>query len=369
MARLFLAYQVPLADSRVFLGAGTGRLTAPRWPSKGRGAGTMLEPGREFVRAVGQVRVRRRGGIAPWVGEDAFADATRALRFPPGIGPWRIPLAEDRYVRFGWAFRRFNSSGPVARVECGLRQTTRDRGEPLDARRLSDLVGACLRKRLEVRTQARAWEPAQLATCDRPLARLLLRSTTARVALRAADPEAWWLEAGRPLAVLEYSAHLDSDGTVPRSRRVETLADWGIQLHHTTLEVAGRPVAAWLLGVGDAANADALRRLRIHLFRLHAEREVLKRILSNVATGRIVHEAGKPHSEALEDYLNDALQTLFRPSSHGVPQREILEVAYRGDELVSEGERATLLPALEQARLNVRRKVEERTDPQRWPLR
>lgn len=71
---MFLVLQHPLVDSRCFLDPETsGRLLAPGWP--------LAEEHKEFVRSVGIVRRRKRGGVGAWAGEECFSDAKMAFKF------------------------------------------------------------------------------------------------------------------------------------------------------------------------------------------------------------------------------------------------------------------------------------------------
>ncbi|MBC8067671.1 MAG: hypothetical protein IAG13_04995, partial [Deltaproteobacteria bacterium] len=76
---VLVAIQFPFCDLRGFSVEHTGKLAVPPWPT--------VEPEREFVRGFGAVRRRRRGGVDPWVGEEHYCDAARALRFPGHFRP------------------------------------------------------------------------------------------------------------------------------------------------------------------------------------------------------------------------------------------------------------------------------------------
>jgi hypothetical protein len=71
----------------------------------------------------------------------------------------------------------------------------------------------------------------------------------------------------------------------------------------------------------------------------------------------------KIHSseDAVQQYLTDTFNLLNAARASGLDQPEILEAAYEFDELVNPGERETLLAALENARRNVQRVVDEGT--------
>jgi hypothetical protein len=73
---LLFSVQFPFADLRKFIG-NTGQLEYPVWP--------LPTPDTEFVRYFGSIRIRRRGGVEGWVGENEICEAGNALRFSTGL--------------------------------------------------------------------------------------------------------------------------------------------------------------------------------------------------------------------------------------------------------------------------------------------
>jgi hypothetical protein len=278
---LFIAIQIPLADLRPFLDSETARLPMPGWPSP--------QVDVEFVRAVGAVRERRRGGLAPWLGEGYYANATRALRFPPGFGRWPF-FDGPKATRLHCVFRRYFSDGrAVARVEVGFGPRNEwQKLKPLDGSELLGVLASCLAVPVEVPTPSGDRTTTELLGAGRPISSHLLRSTTA---LDAADePKDWWLRALRPTAIAVY--HSSEITVLPRGATKVPLAPGGPFAHHTVLARGGVSVPVWLIARDQIASWDEMRRIRLHLFRLHAEREVLKWTLSPASEGRLAGANG-----------------------------------------------------------------------------
>jgi hypothetical protein len=195
---------------------------------------------------------------------------------------------------------------------------------------------------------------------QRPLARQLLRSTTG---FRAANPfsgENWWLEPVRPLVIAECR---DEDPAPPaRSRPVPVAEEHGVSLHTFTVSRSETEVRVWLLRSQPHADRDALRRLRMHLLCLHAERMALRQILRLIATDRFANVRGSEEFDELQRYLLSTFHSLGRERRYGFRQDAIFDVAEQADRLVSDDVRGTLLARLMDARLNLRRMIEQQLE-------
>lgn len=350
---MFILVQLPFADARGFV-AGTERLPKPPWP--------LVEPDRDFVRAVGQIRERRRGGVTPWVGEETYCDARRALRIEPN---------DSTAQRGRCRLRRYHSDGrALARIEVGIavrasasrNSSSRRPGAqpsitagdaPTTAPQL--LVGALS---LSFRTPAGEGSVSgNLLELRTPLARHLLRSTTRVRTDGTFSPEEWWLHPTPPLVVVECGAH---EGLTPpqSARRVPIAEEHGIVLYTLTVALAKTTAKIWWLHTERSASCDTIRRLRVHLLRLHADRVTLRHVLRLVALERLDTNRGAESFDRLQRYLLTTCRGLERRHSHGFAQAAILDAAYSADEVVSESERNTILDQLREARLNIRRNVE-----------
>jgi len=158
----------------------------------------------------------------------------------------------------------------------------------------------------------------------------------------------------------------------PASTHVDYLDAEGITLSANKLARRGRLVTVWTLGVSPEASRSTLRYLRIHLCRLHAEREAFRELLRRISRGDIPITRGSPESEVLQSYLNRISRLFFEERRYSVGQAAILKAAYLHDELVSSGERAALQAQLEGIRGNIKRKldaiIEHDSQPAERPL-
>ncbi|GLQ87289.1 hypothetical protein [Dyella flagellata] len=327
---MFLVVQHPLADLRRFLGAATVRLGRPAWP--------IAEPRQDYVRSFGQVRARNRGGLAEWPGEDSFCLAHAALRFPNHLRHYTFgsgPLTSIAHK----AFRRIHSDGTVSRAEIGFSLARKEANSTASSNAdLINLLRECIEFKVFVRGPKLQFETTTLASAGSALARNYLRATTDR---KAMDPNAckpWWVSAGNPAVVLES---LDQPPlTLTRYAR-KVMEQANLTVSHDWMQFGAHSCSMWFIE-GRSSDEDALRRLRIHLMRLHAERECLRIVLTRINESKLDLAANVGISDEAQQYLHDSIRALEKPERFGLPQSAMLEVAQQALEVVSAGQAASL---------------------------
>jgi hypothetical protein len=301
----------PIADLRPLLpDTAVLRLARPMWPTP--------TAHRDFLRSSGAVLPRLQGGVDDWAGEDNFADASLTLRLPDRFG--RQAVGEGVLTSFmSHVFRRFYSSGVVSRYEIGFR-VSRASTAVLDAVDTTRWLAATTT--VPVRLQ-RQTQTLPLLKAGPALARHYHAASTDRQAAGQTQP--WWVVAGEPALLIEYSEH-DAMSLLPHARAVSSARVGAQVLHHAWLEISGQRLSTWLLRNDDPdCRRDELRRLRIHLLRLHTERECMRLVLEAALRQRLANSV--PQADALKDYLGASLPVVTRPVNHGVEQSQLLEVA------------------------------------------
>ena len=313
---MLLVVQHPIADLRPFVGAESGALGRPGWPS--------ADPLHDYIRGAGRVRRRLRGGTEDWAGEDLYGDASRAIRFGDRLGLQTFDIQEQS-VRVRSSFRRFLSNGTVGRFEVGLDLAT-------DAR---DYLSVASRM-VQIPVKLRSGQQVRLIDAGGKLAAQLLDATTrhvepgksqARVAATQqtlpSSVHRWWMAAGNPLMVVEFPSHERAD-VMPEAARPVAVDVADTKLWHAWIRLGDGQYLTWLIQRGDDENA--VRRLRINLSRLHAERECLRLVLQAMgASARLtVTEA---NSNGIQTYLNEAVHGLQAPRRFGIDQSPILDAS------------------------------------------
>lgn len=331
---MFCAVQIPIADSRLFIATPTGRLATPTWP--------LASPSGEFLRGTGPIRHRRRGGVEAWPGEDVYCDIASAIRFSDRLEH------SNSGIETQCVFRRLYSDGIVSRAVVGLRT----KRISLDGSQFHELVWDWLNLQMRISQAGGSVRTSRLQRSGNLLASHLLRASTSRLQNRD-DPCGWWVTPGDIQVFVEYNEK-ELAGLPPHCRILEQIKGRGWQLGYWRIYAGHCPIGIWLLGRhSDVADPDELRRLRIHLFRVHAEREVLRVVLRLLAQKKLSVEVGTEASDALQRYLRDAVQMLKKGRRLGFSQSAVLDTAHRCTELVNPGAMASLNQQLSAARHNV----------------
>jgi len=141
----------------------------------------------------------------------------------------------------------------------------------------------------------------------------------------------------------------------PHSRLVMECAESALKLRHRWLEFERQHCSIWLLST-DASGGDPVRRLRMHLSRLHAELGCLRTVLLRLDEGNYFDlSLNRAASEALQRHLNRSIKQLKQPKRAGWNQCAMLTVARQAVTASLKGELASLRSFF---RLQIARKIE-----------
>lgn len=331
---MFVALQQPFADGRPFIGSDSRKLALPTFA-----LGIDVNQS-QFLRGFGLFDERRPGVPSDWPAEDVFCGAARGVRLAADA----LAALDDQVAapgHFVCAFRRFLSNGEaVSRIEIGIgRRPSGARGAPMDGEQLVRFLQTCLRLPIHFRSR-NATVSAELVSAGSKLARHVLNSSTRWKDAEGFEPIPWWVTPGRLLVLLEYSPH--EIASLPELARPVALETEDLALHHLGFRRETRFARVWLLGIRPGANRDRLRGIRLHLLRLHCEREAVGAILRHISQGRLPLPAAKTPRTPLLGYLENAMGFLERGKVYGHDQSQLLDIAYGYDDLVTGAQRATL---------------------------
>src|SRR5882672_1853468 len=351
---MFLVLQFPFSDARRFISTETNRLDVPAWP--------LANAGREFVRSFGQVRRRWRGGVEEWPGENLYCATNRALRFAPPLTRQRLDITATGLEPASIFQRFFSDGGAVSRLELGFSAKTSNGASALEGSDCLQLIGWCYAIQALIPSANGLAKSCELLDSAPILARRYLTSTTRKIAGKVAYTEPFWFVEREPLLLIEF-ANKEVASLPKFSTTAMDLPEVGIRLHHCWINRRGRLLPVWFLKVQAGTDRGVLRRLRIHLFRLHAERECLRGILNLVAQKKIIVTPRTESSDELQSYLLKSVQLLSSRVSYGFEQSRLLELAQGFHDVVEPGERQTLLSQLSKIRKNILRNIAEFTRP------
>lgn len=343
---MLIEFQFPLADARPLL-PNSVRLTSPTWP--------FPKIGEEFIHDHGQVEGRMKGGVPDWSAEDTFCKVARGVRLVPPLPQQRIRLTNSVAILEG-AFRRLFCDGRMlVRYEIALGTAIDDFHLSSQEDCLKFVDGCCAVSVKLPRAQA------SLGTAGRQLAGQYLAATTSRKKGKVFKIARWWVTSGTPLLLLSYGR-----GDVQRAEnftRMVIALENELVVRHCWIRHRGQTISTWFFEEQDNARQEFIRRIRVHLLRVHAERECLKSIFRLIVQGRVLVPNGKEEGNLLQDYLRQSLSFLSKTRSYGIWKSGILETFQEFEDIVSPGERKTLLNELARIRGNIRRQVEQFTAP------
>lgn len=356
---VFLVVQFPIVDARAF-SEDASRLAVPDFPSPR----TYGDP--QFLRCFGPAVERRLDVDPAWADEQTYCRADRALRFvnfnDQRLGPLPVQL-----IPCG-IFRRFFSDGEaVCRIEVGIGQPRHwnlpNPVGPAQCLRIAQdflklpskvasFSAAASRTTPTIRYQA----TDQLVRQAGRLARLYCRAT-ARASAESLSLQERLVEYGRPLLVAEFESREIQD--LPVEARAVNLGN-GLQgaVAFVWLQTAGGTIPVWLVKRGTA-DVETLRRLRLCLMRLHAEREGLDIIIKLVRRWDIKIEPGSTAGDRLESYVNRATRLVNKDKFSGISQSAIREAFDAADSVVRPATRESLLQRYEGLRRQVWLKAEK----------
>ncbi|WP_285685398.1 hypothetical protein [Actinoplanes sp. NBRC 103695] len=334
---MFVRVQFPLADVRSFGLGETGRLDRPTWP--------IPKVDNDFVRSVGIVRQRPGGGALPWTGEHLCCDARGAIKF--AHGPGKPVRGAEGGVPLTPAYRRYFVAGPVARVDLGFTVERWRAEKPMSGTQILRAAALSVLT-LPMFVPMIAPRARELVTLGPAVAKRILQVTTS-LRIPPERVESWWMTAARPLILVEdlydddrYSG-LDD---LALAKQGEWPAGEEPMIVHYPLSLnrRGSQIPVWALLFDPRVSKEELRALRLHLWRIHNEREVLRAVLG-LCLDKKLHPA---KSESLRAYLDKQSKRLRRISAEGLPQRALLDYAYGLDALVNEDELHSLREVLDE---------------------
>lgn len=351
---MLLSIQFPFADARKFL-EHTGRLDVPGWP--------LPTPDSEFVRCFGSIRMRKRGGIEGWIGEDVICEADRALRFCNSLRFVDSKSVSNILLRCG--FRRLYFDGwAVGKYEVGICPKKRNRLK-LQNWQFKELIEHFLSLPVSIRSFQGNIEFYKLLSSGKYLVNLYQEATTSQ--RFSGKSESWWVTAGIPLLFVELDAR--EDIKLPFwSKPVIISDDEEFQLLHCLVPYSGLNLRMWVLHNNRSwawrsnyykrlNEIDRARILRICLLRLHAEHEGLRLVLRNLMNGNIKIIPRSQQSDILQKYLNSATAKISKleTNSNKYFEPEIIEIARESINIISPGQRDNLLATIES--LDIRKNV------------
>jgi len=140
--------------------------------------------------------------------------------------------------------------------------------------------------------------------------------------------------------------------------RVQPSSVQGATVLFGRLQTDAGIVPVWVLHRGTAEQSQ-LRRLRLCLSRLHAEREVLDLVLKQLKRGRLLVPFDEEAANLLDAYFNEHLRILSRESWGGISQSAVINAFDATLSVVRPAAQADLVQRYQGSRRQVWNKIQE----------
>ncbi len=354
---MFIAVQFPIADIRSLLDCDTYKLAGPCLP--------FIDPyGSEFIRCFGPLRNRFNAtGLA--YEESVYSQANRALRFP-ALGKYRLGRKYKSFIPT-CVFRRFFSENHVTcKVEVGFKNIDKENFyfHTLSGSDLLHLLMELMELHTVIPPVNEDDKKYELKNTGDKLAALYLHGTTKYPLPDGVCLDRHWVQGGNPMMLVDYNSW-EVEKLPKGVRLVDANEQSDIKLSHTIIldKKRNTRIRVWLIEKGYFADKDYIRRLRIGLLKLNAEREALKQVLRAIEQGTIIINKGSKASEAVQEYIDSAIRSLSKKDRYGLPYDKLVEVVNSYEDITNQEEREFLLQRLEKVRRSIYNKVKTYTSP------
>lgn len=292
-----MGIQIPIIDIRPLVKAETFQHPYPTFPHPERihSRRSALHYRTNFLAQVGPVRPRLKGNSIPWAGEEYYINAKTAVILDGD----KSNIGQDRVTVL---YRNYLTDGIVGRLEIAFRtkaKVPRNRRRPVELR----ILGR--------RGHVRGGFNVPLEELGPVFAQHLLRATT--VSQHTEHAESGWLRSGPVAVMTQAESYKETQSYAP----AESTTDESILSFEWARANSSR-VLFWSLDQWKE-RSDELRRLRLHLSRLHADYAAFSLVIRMCQSGAL-DETHPP----VERYIIRSARVLHRQSRHGFLQSALL---------------------------------------------
>jgi hypothetical protein len=158
---------------------------------------------------------------------------------------------------------------------------------------------------------------------------------------------------GKPAIVLEFMDHEDPG----QAWNLRNKIGHGLTL---SAQPKGAPQAdaqVWMISRRERRNRSS-RELRIHLLRLHSEREFLRQLCGLLRRAGFVNALDEVRSDRLQESIADSLQLLTKRERYGFDTIDLMQAAFAADRVVSTQEHDVLALRVRGMRRSIAKRLE-----------
>lgn len=330
---MHLVLQYPIVDFRPALKGENSRLGVPSWPQPDM----QRKP---FIRHFGKVEARKRGGSDDFGAEEYFCNAHLSIRYND-LHKQGYILDNGLTPAIFNSYRRLYCDGYFfSKVELGFVDNTE---KFLTGSAGLPLVSYLKHYLTTIPITINAKE-TRLYQAGKPLAESYFAATSSPknngAALRP------FVKDGQICLVLVYTAG-EKIVLPQQAKKINeyTASNEFIRLYGYKLHINGMYYKVWLIESSQPEKKltqplqTILRRLRMNLLRIHAEKETVRILLNGIKAGLV---PGSTLPANLATYLQKTAKKLFKKERHSLDQTDILSFALQSEDSLQPGEFTTL---------------------------
>ncbi len=336
---MHIIFQFPIIDLRPLLTKDKIRLPLPFWPAPD------LDTGRPFIRQFGRLRNRKLGGTTGWAAEEFFCDARLSIKYD-NLHLKGPTVSDTEKAVIYKCYRRLYSDGKfMNKLELGFIDDIETR---LKAANKSTDLSAVIAHYCDLEVKV-GENLLPLYKAGDPLAGAYSKSTTYRENFN--QDISTLLFAGKPNITVVLPPGIRF--IIPiAARQISTFktGEKEITLYGWNYQHQGKPVKIWIIrlpqtffvAAEDKGVASVQRNLRINLLRIHAEKETVRILLSQVLQNKVPLQAGSEQAKLVQSYLKNVAERLFAGTRLKLDQQDILNFALQSEDKVLPGNISTL---------------------------
>jgi hypothetical protein len=338
---MHIVFQFPIVDFRLLLPGEKARLVQPSWPSPDM----QRKP---FIRHFGRVKQRLGGGSEDWSAEEFYCDSHLAIKYDD-LHKSGYDIGAGRKTIISNCYRRLYSDGKfMNKIELGF---VDDFETLLYYRQKQEPIGLIpvIKHYADLNVTVRG-TPVRLFKAGSLLAANFCDSSTVRGMV---DDKLHRYVVNGEICILVIVSPNES---IELPREAVKIDDYkpnkyqSVQVHGYKLHHEGYSFKVWFLklsrfeGILEAKNGLAviLRRIRINLARIHAEKETVRLLLNGINTGKVDLPQDGEKARLVDSYLKKTAEKLFKKTRANLDVQQVLDFALQSEDVAQPGSFSSL---------------------------
>lgn len=315
------------------------RLKVPSWPQP-----DMQR--KHFLRNFGQVAERKRGGSNDFAAEESYCSARMSIRYKD-LHKQAYQLETGQSVVIYNSYRRLYADGYfLTKLELGFIDNLENRLATTSKEEEVPLISYLKHYLSGITCTVHGTD-----TLHYKAGKLLAANYCEATSTRKKDAPKYqqYVKDGQVCMVLVYTSN-DNIILPKQAKKINEYSanDEFIKLYGYKLHLDDSYYKVWLIETTlpeqqlSQPLRNLLRRLRINLLRIHAEKETVRMVLNALKTGLVEVPEQSRQASTVQTYLKKASEKLFKKDRYALDQTDMLAFALQSEDTLQPGEFVTL---------------------------